>query len=236
MSMGGLPSQAWADAINALYDAGVLVVTAAGNNYANLPSHLIVYPARFNRVVAACGAMANGAPYADLKPKLMAGDYGPELKMATAIAAYTPNVPWARFGEPDVVDFDGAGTSAATPQVAGAAALWIQKHRAAYDAYPEAWMRVEGVRKALFDSAAADNARKGYFGAGQLRAKDALQQQPARGGSLAPPSRGRCELGRPQAPVRHGRCGSPGEIGHARAGIAADHAGDRAGSATACGG
>ena len=175
MSMGGLPSQAWADAINALYDAGVLVVTAAGNNYANLPSHLIVYPARFNRVVAACGAMANGAPYADLKPKLMAGDYGPELKMATAIAAYTPNVPWARFGEPDVVDFDGAGTSAATPQVAGAAALWIQKHRAAYDAYPEAWMRVEAVRKALFDSAAADNARKGYFGAGQLRAKDALQ-------------------------------------------------------------
>jgi hypothetical protein len=179
MSMGGLPSQAWADAINALYDAGILVVTAAGNNYANLPSHLIVYPARFNRVVAACGAMANGAPYADLKPKLMAGDYGPELKMATAIAAYTPNVPWARFGEPDVVDFDGAGTSAATPQVAGAAALWIQKHRAAYDAYPEAWMRVEAVRKALFDSAAADNARKGYFGAGQLRAKDALQQQPA---------------------------------------------------------
>ena len=97
MSMGGLPSQAWADAVNALYDAGVFVVTAAGNNYANLPSHLIVYPARFNRVVAACGAMADGTPYANLKPTLMAGDYGPEPKMATAIAAYTPNVPWARF-------------------------------------------------------------------------------------------------------------------------------------------
>ena len=25
-------------------------------------------------------------------------------KMRTAIAAYTPNVPWARFGEPTVVD------------------------------------------------------------------------------------------------------------------------------------
>ena len=167
MSMGGLPSQAWADAVNALYDAGVFVVTAAGNNYANLPSHLIVYPARFNRVVAACGAMADGTPYANLKPTLMAGDYGPEPKMATAIAAYTPNVPWARFGEPDVVDFDGAGTPAATPQVASAAALWIQKHRAAYDAYPEPWMRVEAVRKALFDGAGADRARKGYFGAGQ---------------------------------------------------------------------
>jgi hypothetical protein len=178
MSMGGLPSQAWADAVNALYDAGVFVVTAAGNNYANLPSHLIVYPARFNRVVAVCGAMADGTPYANLKPTLMAGDYGPEPKMATAIAAYTPNVPWARFGEPDVVDFDGAGTSAATPQVAGAAALWIQKHRAAYEAYPEPWMRVEAVRKGLFDGASADSARKGYFGAGRLRAKDALEQRP----------------------------------------------------------
>ena len=46
MSMGGLPSEAWADAINALYDAGVVVVTAAGNNYANLPTRFVVYPAR----------------------------------------------------------------------------------------------------------------------------------------------------------------------------------------------
>jgi hypothetical protein len=184
VSMGGLPSQAWAEATNALYDAGVFVVTAAGNNFGNLPSHLIVYPARFNRVVAACGVMANGTPYADLKPSLMAGDYGPELKMATAIAAYTPNVPWARFGEPEVVDFDGAGTSAATPQVAAAAALWIQQHRAVYDAYPEGWMRVEAVREALFHGAATDPARKDHFGAGKLRAEHTLAQQPAAAATL----------------------------------------------------
>jgi len=77
MSMGGLPSQAWAEAVNALYDAGVFMVTAAGNNYGNMPSHLIVYPARFNRVVAACGVMADNRPYANLKVNLMAGDYGP---------------------------------------------------------------------------------------------------------------------------------------------------------------
>jgi subtilisin family serine protease len=59
MSMGGLPSQAWADAINALYDAGVVVVAAAGNNYANLPTRFVVYPARFRRVIAACGVMAD---------------------------------------------------------------------------------------------------------------------------------------------------------------------------------
>lgn len=179
MSMGGLPSQAWAEAINALYDAGVFIVAAAGNNYANLPSRLIVYPARFNRVVAACGVMADGQPYADLRPALMAGDYGPDEKMTTAIAAYTPNTPWAHFGKPKVVDFDGAGTSAATPQVAAAAALWIQKHRPAYNAYPEPWMRVEAVRRALFDNAAVDASLKQYFGSGKLRAKDALDAAPA---------------------------------------------------------
>lgn len=179
MSMGGLPSRAWAEAINALYDMGVLVVAAAGNNYGNLPTRFVVYPARFNRVVAAAGAMADGSAYADLNPTLMAGDYGPEAKMATAIAAYTPNVPWARYGEPGTMDFDGAGTSSATPQVAGAAALWIQKHRAAYEKYPEHWMRVEAVRKALFDSAEAVPSDTLHFGVGRLRANAALNQLPA---------------------------------------------------------
>ena len=95
MSMGGLPSEAWADAINALYEAGVIVVTAAGNNYANRPTRFVVYPARFGRVIAACGVMADGSPYANLPPKRMAGNYGPKSKLRTAIAAYTPNVPWA---------------------------------------------------------------------------------------------------------------------------------------------
>jgi subtilisin family serine protease len=180
MSMGGLPSEAWADAINALYDAGVVVVTAAGNNYANLPTRFVVYPARFGRVIAACGVMADGRPYANLPPKRMAGNYGPDNKMRTAIAAYTPNVPWARFGEPTVVDFDGNGTSAATPQVAATAALWIERHRANYDAYRESWMRVEAVRQALFESAAkGPDAHAAELGDGMLRAADALSQQAA---------------------------------------------------------
>jgi subtilisin family serine protease len=179
MSMGGLASQAWADAVNALYDQGVFIVTAAGNNFSNLPTHNIVYPARFNRVIAACGVMANGVPYADLGIRLMAGNYGPDSKMQTAVAASTPNVPWARFGCSDIIDFDGAGTSAATPQVAAAAALWLQKNRAAVDAYPKAWMRVEAIRAALLESAKANHAQFSRLGRGELRAGDALGKAPA---------------------------------------------------------
>mgnify|MGYP000940183168 CR=1 FL=1 len=42
-------------------------------------------------VVAACGVMGNGTPYADLGIRKMAGNYGPDKKMATAIAAPTPS-------------------------------------------------------------------------------------------------------------------------------------------------
>jgi subtilisin family serine protease len=47
MSLGGFASQVWAEAINALYDSGVFIVTAAGNNFGNLPTRNIVFPARF---------------------------------------------------------------------------------------------------------------------------------------------------------------------------------------------
>src|SRR5262249_51489630 len=150
------------------YDQGVFIVTAAGNNFGNLPTRNIVYPARFGRVVAACGVMANGVPYADLSIRLMAGNYGPDSKMNTALSAATPNLPWAVLGCPDQIDLDGGGTSVATPQIAAAAALWLQKNRAAVDAYPEAWMRIEAIRAALFGSALPVPAEVRRLGRGVL--------------------------------------------------------------------
>ena len=185
MSMGGLASAAWADAVNALYDLGVFIVTAAGNNFGNLPTHNIVYPARFKRVVAACGVMADGSPYADLPIRTMAGNYGPDSKMATAVAAYTPNTPWAKLGCSEVVDHDGRGTSAATPQVASAAALWIQKNKQQWEAYSQGWMRVEAVRKALFASARLTSPKlRSRLGNGIIQAEAALRIAPPREADL----------------------------------------------------
>ena len=181
MSMGGVPSQVWADMVNAAYDAGITLVTAAGNNFGpgkiRVP-RFIVYPARFHRVLAACGVMSDGTPYADfLNPKKMGGSYGPDSKMDTAMAAYTPNTAWAVYACTALIDFDGAGTSAATPQIAAAAACWLQKNRAAVLQYSKPWMRVEAVRQALFSQ--ANNTNREHFGKGTLRAGLSMGEAPA---------------------------------------------------------
>ena len=191
MSMGGLTSEALVDAINLAYDAGVVIVTAAGNNFATTPMpKSIVFPARYRRVLAACGVMADGRAYAGLHSLTMQGSYGPASKMATALGAYTPNVPWAVIDCGKVVGMDGAGTSSATPQIAAAAALWLAEHRAVVDAYPQAWMRVEAVRQALFTSAAKSTGAMGTaetfekIGQGVLKAAAALAVQPAAAANL----------------------------------------------------
>ena len=191
MSMGGVSSQALVDAVNRAYDAGLMLVTAAGNNLAGLPSpKSIVFPARLRRVLAACGVMADGRAYAGLAVGTMQGNFGPPEKMKTAIGAYTPNVPWAQIGCGSVVDMDGAGTSAATPQVAAAAALWIAEHWDTVQAYPEPWMRIEAARRALFRSAQKSTPRMSpaetheKLGQGVLRALDALAEAPPRARDL----------------------------------------------------
>lgn len=185
MSMGGVSSAALVDAVNLAYDAGIVLVTAGGNNLARVPSpKSIVFPARYRRVLAACGLMADGRAYAGLKAGTMQGNFGPDSKMDTALGAYTPNVPWAQIDCGKVVDMDGAGTSSATPQVAAAAALWLAEHWEKVSQYSQPWMRVEGVRHALFTSARKSTPKMDTaethrtIGQGALRARDALDVAP----------------------------------------------------------
>jgi subtilisin family serine protease len=150
MSMAGYPTKRVAEAVNRAYENGVIVVTAAGNNFdkgiAKLSPKAVLYPARFERVIAATGACYNHQPY-DLDAndgqqarmaggETMQGNWGPESAMKTAVAAYTPNVAWATEGGNYKFRKSGGGTSSATPQVAAAAALWgslqPRKHRACW--------------------------------------------------------------------------------------------------------
>ena len=173
ISMGGLPSRAWNEAVNDAYEAGICICAAAGNNVVGAPTRHVVYPARYRRTIAVCGVMADGRPYFDLSLPTLQGNWGPESSMTAAIATYTPNIPWARFGCDSVVRLNGEGTSAATPQVAAAVALWYEKYKGLL---ARNWRRVEAVRHALFKSAA--NVDSEHFGSGILKARAALDIKP----------------------------------------------------------
>lgn len=196
MSMAGKPSNRMARAVNDAYENGIVIVSAASNCWykgvgALLPK-CVMFPAAFERVIAATGAMFDHQPYdvqfirdehkqRAISTQYMQGSWGPASRMTRALAAYTPNTPWASTRIPFLRS--GGGTSSATPQIAAAAALWIARHRNELEAKGyykpgRQWLKVEAVRHALYTSAAQDKVFpewKKYYGNGILRAYDALQ-------------------------------------------------------------
>ena len=175
ISMGGAPSGAWNDAVNEAYEAGICIVAAAGNSKGGLPTHHVVYPARYRRTIAACGVMSNGSPYYDLDSSELEGNWGPDSCMTAALSTYTPNIPWALFGCSNVLRLNGEGTSAATPQIAAAVALWYEKYKKDLS---RDWRRVEAVRQALFTSAKNKGVDSKHLGRGILQANNALAVRP----------------------------------------------------------
>ena len=159
LSHGGLPSSAWADAVNRLYEAGIVVVAASGDSFyaviIDLATHFTVYPSAFNRVITATGVTYDKLAYVTTVPLEMQGCWGPDTVMYKAIAAYTPNVPWMERGTVDGWDMNGKGTSASTPQIAAACALWLSLYG---NQYSVPWQRVEACRLALFSSASVPPA------------------------------------------------------------------------------
>lgn len=175
ISMGGAPSRAWNEAVNDAYEAGICICAAAGNNIVGAPTRHVVYPARYHRVLAVCGVMANDAPYTDLTSRQLQGNFGPDSSMTAALSTYTPNIPWAVFGCGSTLRLNGEGTSAATPQIAAAAALWMEKYKTSLS---RDWHRVEAVRHALFSSAKKRGVDGGRTGHGILQAHAALGVSP----------------------------------------------------------
>jgi hypothetical protein len=188
ISLGGLPSRLWADAVNHAYEQGVVLCAAAGNHFPlrgslRTPSS-VVYPARFNRVLAVSGITQALKRYRF--NDRMSGNDGPEVDLC----APTPDVLWAY---PPKGYRPGGGTSSATPQVAGAAALWLSYHRQALEDFSPV-ERVEACRRALLLGAddvgpypyhprQDEPARtyNEYFGDGRLNVEATLRIKPIRG-------------------------------------------------------
>jgi len=169
---------------------GVIGVTADYHSYArNSLWHLLRWPPGLTGWMARGSYGADGTSTVVYRP-----DRTPDPSQTRwlgelrpyPLAAYSPNVPWLSIRESggtryaDGVDLNGAGTSAATPQVA-AAALWLQRHRHEFPAVVwsgrrDGWKKAEAVYFALLKTA----DRRGkigpdrYLGAGLLRADCAL--------------------------------------------------------------
>jgi hypothetical protein len=179
LSHGGLPSSVWADAVNRLYDAGVVVVAAAGDSIylevIDVATHFTVYPAAFYRVVTATGTTFDKGPYITNNFAVLQGCWGPDAVMKKAIAAYTPNVPWMNYKVlPSGWDVDGGGTSSSAPQIAAACALWLKQHGSLF---PSGWQRVEACRHALFVSAKQRGENLSEIGVGLLDAAAMLSAE-----------------------------------------------------------
>lgn len=204
LSHGGLPSKMLTQAVNEAYENGTAIFAASGD-FIEVPflgytsTQTIVYPAAYDRVVAVCGATAAKRSYGrspglfslilhrNLGSWMVRGNYGPDAYMHEAIAGYSPNVMWAKYCSKypaNLIDLDGSGTSAATPQVAAAAALWLSFHKddPVLKEKWRSWEKVEAVYLALFDSAEKNTPEGGdsysHFGNGLLKAHDALKLGP----------------------------------------------------------
>lgn len=171
LSHGGLPTKAWVDEVNRLYDRGIVLAAASGDSFyakiIDIATHFTVYPSAWWRVITVTGETFSHGPYTTQDFLVMQGCWGPTPLMPKSLGAYTPNIPWMRLGSSTAWEMSGAGTSASTPQVAAACALWLSKN---LGALPRDWRRVEATRYMLFSHLADPELNFEKIGRGALNA------------------------------------------------------------------
>jgi subtilisin family serine protease len=165
IALGGEPLFAGAArrAIDRAYEAGVIVVCAAGQIIEG-----VVYPARFARTIAVGGFRRDGAMlthyprggYPDME-RVDVWAVAEDVNRAAAHLDDAGKMVFTWADDPDAPGGEPSGTSYACPQAAAAAALWVETHHDALEAAfaRDRWKIVEAFRKALKVSAEPVSAR-----------------------------------------------------------------------------
>lgn len=120
ISLGALrPSKSLASALDEAYDAGLIVVCAAGQVWGE-----VIYPGRFNRCVTMGGVGPGLKPWRSAATGIYVDLCGPADEIRRAKAEDLPPGKTATAMAPKT----GDGTSYATACCSGAAALWLAWH------------------------------------------------------------------------------------------------------------
>jgi subtilisin family serine protease len=148
-------------AIDYAYEEGVILVCAAGNVW-----DPVVAPARLHRTLAVGGCTPALIPW-------LGSSFGPEVDVC-APAWPIRRASVDRKGNPNYGS--GDGTSFATPQVAGTAALWLRyRGEEIRQNYPQKWQRVEAFKSLVKGTAQPGIEWNRYlYGAGILDARAVL--------------------------------------------------------------
>ena len=155
MSLGGPEvAQALQDAVYAAFDAGLILVAGAGNNYQLNPPNQF-YPANCDGVisVAATDHFDNIASFSN---------FGPGVDVAAPGVNILSTYPGAACGVPDCYNWL-SGTSMATPVVAGAAALVLDSI-----AGPDPFARSESLRDDVINAILNNADHTGALGQNML--------------------------------------------------------------------